>query len=73
MLTSILRHRGIPTRGRRGFAPYIGKMFGKDLHVGHTICEVWNERNSRLMMVDPDRQMLDFPKDKFRVAPDPWR
>lgn len=60
LLTSMLRHQGVPVRMRAGFARYIGQDSG--LHVGHVICEVWDEERDRWGLVDPDRQMVDFLK-----------
>ena len=70
-LASILKSRGIPTRLRYGFAPYLAKA--KDLHVYHIICEVWNDKEKRWMLVDPDRNMVDFQRDKFELAGDVWQ
>jgi hypothetical protein len=42
LLASILKHRGIPARVRYGHAPYLIPGF----HTSHTICEVWNEKES---------------------------
>jgi hypothetical protein len=69
LLASILKHRGIPTRVRYGFAPYLDP--GR--HISHVICEVWNEAERRWMLVDPDRQMINFPREKFEFAGDVWQ
>ena len=69
-LASILKYRGIPTRVRYGFAPYLSQ--NRDLHICHVICEVWNEKDKRWMLVDPDRRMVDFPRNEFELAGDVW-
>jgi hypothetical protein len=70
LLASILKNRGVPTRVRYGFAPYLSK--DKGLHICHVICEVWNASEERWMFVDPDREMVDFPADQFELAGDVW-
>jgi hypothetical protein len=71
LLASILKHRGIPTRCRYGFARYIGT--DKDLRVAHVICEVWNQEQQRWMRVDPVLGMVDFPADRFEYASQAWQ
>jgi hypothetical protein len=71
LLASILKSRGIPTRLRYGFAPYLAR--GKDLHAYHIICQVWDEKEKRWALVDPDRKMVDFPRDEFELAGDVWQ
>jgi hypothetical protein len=73
LFASILRERGIPVRMRVGFAPYIGRMVGKDVNISHVVCEVWNDDDSRWMYVDPDRHMVDFPSDDFITGAEAWR
>jgi hypothetical protein len=68
LLASILKHRGIPTRVRYGFARYLAP--GR--HIYHVICEVWNDREHRWMLVDPDRKMVDLPRKQFVFAGDVW-
>jgi len=70
LLASILKSRGMPVRLRYGFAPYLAP--GTDLHIGHVICEVWNEKEKRWMYVDPDRKMVDFPRDEFETGNQTW-
>ena len=69
-LASILKSRNIPVRLRYGFAPYLSK--NKDYHICHVVCEVWNEKANRWMLVDPDRKMVDIPKNEFELAGDAW-
>jgi formylglycine-generating enzyme required for sulfatase activity len=68
LLASILKYRGIPVRVRYGFAPYIEPGF----HTGHVICEVWNTRENRWMLVDPTLNKIDFSRDKFDFSNDVW-
>jgi len=68
LLASILKERGIPVRVRYGFAHYLYPGY----HVYHVICEVWNEKEQRWMLVDPDRQLVDFPREQFESAADAW-
>lgn len=70
LLASILRNRNIPVRLRWGFAPYIAPGSGYSIH--HAICEVWNEQDQRWMFVDPDRNMVDFDREKFELGGDVW-
>ncbi len=70
LFASILKSRGIPVRLRYGFAPYLAP--GTDLHIGHVICEVWNEKEKRWMYVDPDRKIVDLSKDKFGTGNEAW-
>ncbi len=69
LLASILKHRGIPTRVRYGFAsyPYPG------YHIYHVICEVWNKNEKRWILVDPDRQMIGLTSQQFEFACDAWK
>jgi hypothetical protein len=69
LLASILKHRGIPARVRYGFASYLYPKY----HLYHVICEVWNNNEKRWMLVDPDRQMIDFPSQQFEFAGDVWK
>jgi hypothetical protein len=71
LLTSILRARDIPVRMRFGFARYFEKEAG--VRFGHVICEVWNDNEQRWMLVDPDRQYVDFSPDRFDYAHEAWR
>lgn len=68
LLASILKYRGIPVRVRYGFAHYLYPGY----HIYHVICEVWNDREHRWMLVDPDRQMVDFSREQFEFAGDVW-
>ncbi|UCH15735.1 MAG: hypothetical protein JSV22_07150 [Bacteroidales bacterium] len=68
LLASILKYRGIPARIRYGHATYLIPNF----HASHVVCEVWNEKNKRWMLVDPNLVMVDFSRDKFDFSNDAW-
>ena len=80
LLTSILRHRGIPARSRAGFGTY----FTQDLFEDHWVCEYWQADENRWIMVDPQLDSLqiealsisfnplDMPKTKFVTGPQAW-
>lgn len=68
LLASILKFRGIPARVRYGFAPYLMPGF----HANHVICEVWNEKESRWILVDPSTGMIDFDRKEFDFSNDVW-
>jgi hypothetical protein len=70
LLGSILRHRGIPVRIRSGFAKYIGDR--KDIRVSHIICEVWDQEHSEWILVDPDRQKVNFSRNEFEFSYETW-
>lgn len=82
LLTSMLRHRGIPARARCGFARYLGP----EMHYDHWVCEYWNEREQRWVMVDAEllddaeRRLhpihfdpLDVPHTQFLTAGKAWQ
>ncbi len=68
LLASILKYRGIPARVRYGFAPYLIPGF----HSNHVICEVWNEKDNRWMLVDPSADRIDFKREEFDFSNDVW-
>ncbi len=68
ILASVLKYRGIPARIRVGHAPYLEP----GLHLSHAICEVWNETESRWMLVDPGINMIDFNRDQFDFSNEVW-
>lgn len=68
LLASVLKYRGIPARIRVGHAPYLEA----GLHLSHAICEVWNETESRWMLVDPGLNMIDFNRDQFDFSNEVW-
>ena len=68
LLASVLKYRGIPTRIRAGHATYLIPGF----HASHTICEVWNAKDQRWMLVDPSTGMVDFNRDMFDFSNEAW-
>ncbi|MCK5146474.1 SUMF1/EgtB/PvdO family nonheme iron enzyme [bacterium] len=68
LLASILKYRGIPARVRYGFASYLIPGF----HAHHVICEVWNEKDKRWMLVDPSADRIDFNREEFDFSNDVW-
>ncbi|MFZ0455018.1 MAG: transglutaminase-like domain-containing protein [Ignavibacteriaceae bacterium] len=68
LLASILKHRGIPTRLRYGFASYLYPGY----HIYHVICEVWNKNEKRWILVDPDRQLINLTSGQFEFSNDVW-
>jgi formylglycine-generating enzyme required for sulfatase activity len=68
LLASVLKHRGIPARVRSGHATYLIPGF----HGSHTICEVWNKKEKRWMLVDPGTGMIDFSREKFDFSNETW-
>jgi hypothetical protein len=70
LLSSILRHQGTPARIRSGFANYIGGR--KNIKVSHVICEVWDEQNKKWILVDPDRQKVNFSRNEFEFSCETW-
>ncbi len=81
MLAAFLRHKGVPSRARCGFATY----FEPGKYVDHWICEYWDRTGGgwrqvdaqldalQLHVVKPDFDPLDVPRDRFLVAGDVWR
>ena len=82
LLTSMLRHRGIPARARCGFARYLGP----EMHYARWVCEYWREREQRWVMVDAgmleetERERhpshfdsLDVPHTRFLTAGKAWQ
>jgi len=69
LLASILKYRGIPARVRVGYATYLIPNF----NTSHAICEVWNEKENRWMLVDPSMNMVDFNNSKFVFGNDAWQ
>jgi hypothetical protein len=80
LLTSILRHQGIPGRARAGFGTY----FTPERFEDHWVCEYWDAEAGRWVMVDPqldtmqcealaiDFDPLDMPADKFITGGQAW-
>jgi hypothetical protein len=80
LLLAMLRAKGIPSRGRRGFGTYFNPGYFED----HVVCEYWNAAESHWVLVDPqfdevwraklriEHDVLDVPRDRFLVAHDAW-
>ena len=80
LLTAFLRRRGVPARGRCGFATY----FEPGKFVDHWVCEYWHEDQGRWRMVDaqldavqrgiikPDFDPFDVPESRFWVSGKAW-
>ena len=83
LLCSMLRHVGIPARIRFGFATYFSK--NPDSYSDHCVCEYWDERQRRWLLVDANvdpvvkskvgvtANELDLRRDEFLVASNAWR
>jgi hypothetical protein len=81
MLSAILREQGNPARARCGFGAYFNPGKFED----HWVCEYWNARLERWILVDAqldavqrkafniDFDPLDVPRDRFIVAGDAWQ
>jgi len=81
MLTTMLRHQGIPARARCGFARY----FLPNHYEDHWVCEVWNAARQRWVLVDAQLDALqsgvlalsfsplDVPRDQFIVGGKAWQ
>jgi hypothetical protein len=80
LLTSVLRHQGIPARARAGFGTY----FTPGRFEEQWVCEYWLADESRWVMVDPqldalqcealsiDFDPLDMPRTKFVTGGLAW-
>ena len=81
MLCSILREQGIPARARCGFGAYFNAGKFED----HWVCEYWNAKESRWILVDAQMDPIqrralhlkfdprDVPRDAFIIAGDAWQ
>ena len=80
LLTSALRHKGIPARARCGFGLY----FMPDHFEDHWVCEYWDAEFQRWIMVDPQLDnfqqtalktgfnTLNMPEGKFWTGGKAW-
>ena len=81
LLLSMLRHQGVPARGRVGFGSY----FIPGWRLDHEVAEVWDAEENRWRLVDAgidagriDRNdgaaldVLDLPRDRMMVAGEAW-
>lgn len=81
LLTSFLRHKGIPARIRAGFAPYLKP--GR--YENHYLCQYWNAAQNRWITVDAELDKVqlkalnirfdphDLPEDQFWLAGQAWQ
>jgi hypothetical protein len=81
LLLTMLRAKGIPVRGRRGFGSYFNPGYFED----HVVCEYWSAADGRWILVDPqfdevwraklhiEHDVLDVPRDRFLIAHDAWK
>ena len=71
-LTSLLRHKNIPTRMRVGFAEYLKP--DSAFKIDHWITEYWDMGTERWILVDPDVVKYDLQRNKdFFFAGSAWR
>ncbi len=81
LLTTILRHQGVPARARCGF----GRYFIPGHYEDHWVAEVWDAAEQRWRLVDAQMDALqraklnlpfdplDVPRDQFIVGGKAWR
>jgi hypothetical protein len=81
LLTSLLRHQGVPSRARCGFGAY----FMPDHFEDHWVTEYWEQEQSRWVLVDAQLDelqcdvmnipfnTLDVPRDQFIVGGKAWQ
>jgi len=65
LLTSILRHKGVPARMRVGFATYFTPGHYED----HYLCQYWNETKGRWIIVDA--QLDELQRNALKISFDP--
>jgi len=80
MLTSVLRHHGVPARARCGFVTYIVP----NRHTPHWLCEYWKSNENRWVLVDSELgsteqrilgvrfDVTDVPDTHFMTAGEAW-
>jgi hypothetical protein len=81
LLSAILRAQGTAARARCGFGAYFNAGKFED----HWVCEYWNAKQSRCILVDAQMDPvqrktfqlafdpLDVPRDAFIIAGDAWQ
>jgi hypothetical protein len=82
LFLALARHKGIPARARVGFSAY----FHPGWLVDHVVAEVWDDREGRWRLVDPEMRRgwtpevngrpvdcLDLADDQFVTGPRAWR
>ncbi|HMY68902.1 MAG TPA: transglutaminase-like domain-containing protein [Leptospiraceae bacterium] len=80
LLTGILRAKKIPARMRYGFGSYFNEGYFED----HSVCEYWNKKEKRWIIVDPQfdkvwirnlkikHNVFDVPNNKFFKPAESW-
>jgi hypothetical protein len=77
LMTAILKAKGIPSRSRAGFAPYLKKGESRD----HWINQYWDESQNRWITFDADAfwdeedtgfNQYNIPEHKFDWAAETW-
>lgn len=80
-LCAVLRAQRVAARARCGFGAYFTKGKFED----HWVCEYWNDKQARWILVDaqiddvlknllkPDFDPMDVPRDRFIIAGDAWQ
>ncbi|QTL98613.1 hypothetical protein GM661_11885 [Iocasia frigidifontis] len=75
LMTSILKSKGVPTRCRSGFAPYLLP----DISADHWINQYWSIKENRWINIDADGffddldfSQFDIPDDEFDWAAKTW-
>jgi Transglutaminase-like superfamily len=82
LFLALARHKGIPARARVGFAAY----FRPGWLLDHVVAEVWDHRESRWRLIDPEMESdwtpevngrpvnwLDLADDQFITGPRAWQ
>jgi len=82
LFVALARHKGIPARARVGFAAY----FHPGWLVDHVVAEVWDDRERRWRLVEPEMargwtaevngrpvDCLDLADDQFVTGPRAWQ
>lgn len=69
LFASMMKHRGHPTRVRVGFAGYLVP----NRWVSHWVCETWVAAERRWMRIDPDRKIVDGPRERFKRGAEAWQ
>ena len=66
LLCAILRQQGVPARARCGFGAY----FNPGTYEDHWVCEYWNVKQQRWIMVDA--QLDQLQQDQLRITFEPF-
>ena len=83
---AVMRHHGVPSRARRGFAVYFhGPSSKPGFYSDHWLCEYWAEKELRWVLYDPElgeaeREYCnvtidthDVPRGQFLLAGSVWK